>query len=253
MKRRAMLLVICLLVARLSSGQELNEEYRTGITNLINHLKKGNRKQVAEMVSYPFSREYPIPPVRNEQAFVARFDEIFDNTLKQRIINSKPSKDWSEMGWRGVMLYDGEVWIDSNVKLAAVNYQSETERKMKLRLIEADRARVHPSLTKFKRPVYILETSKYRIRIDETEEGIYRYASWPIAKSMREKPDLVISNGEMNDEGTGGNHTAVFKNKGFVYECAIIVLGAEDSPPAMLTIYEGEKKVLSQKAKIIGR
>jgi hypothetical protein len=242
-----------MLLTRLSFGQELTEEYRTGITNLINHLKKGNKKLVAEMVSYPFPREYPIPPVQNEQAFVARFDEIFDNTLKQRIINSKPSKDWSEVGWRGVMLHDGEVWIDSNVKLAAINYQSETERKMKVRLIEADRARVHSSLKKFKKPVYILETSKYRIRIDETEEGIYRYASWSIGKSMREKPDLVISSGEMNYEGTGGNHTAVFKNKGFVYECAIIVLGAEDSPPAMLTIYEGERKILSQKAKIIGR
>ena len=37
----------------------------------------------------------------------------------------------------------------------------------------------------------------------------------------------------------------------YVYECSIIVLGSVDSPPAMLTIYKGEKEILSQEAKLV--
>ncbi|GAB6120558.1 hypothetical protein [Dysgonomonas termitidis] len=44
-------------------------------------------------------------------------------------------------------------------------------------------------------PVKILETEKFRIQIDITNNGKYRYTSWSKGKRMPDKPDLIIENG----------------------------------------------------------
>ena len=68
---------------------------------------------------------------------------------------------------------------------------------------------------------------------------------------MSDKPDLIIMNGEFIQEGGGGNYTYEFKNGEYVYDCSIIIIGEETSPPALLTIFKDTKEILSQKAKII--
>ena len=251
MKRQLLLIVITLFFSQLAFGQAPKKEYQAGIANIIECLRNNRKEQLADLVAYPLQREYPIPPIKNKADFLLRFDQIFDDTLKQLIIHSRPATDWSEMGWRGIMLHQGEVWVDLQGTIIAINYQSQTEGTLRKRLIETDKKQLHPSLAVFTKPVYLLETSKFRIRIDEINAGKFRYASWPIAKSMRDKPDLVLNNGQWIFEGSGGNHRIEFKNAGYVYVCSIITLGATDSPPAELTIYKGEKEILSQHAQIV--
>jgi hypothetical protein len=251
MRHRLIIIAIATFFSQFTFGQELKKEYQEGIVHLIDCLKKNKKEQIAEMISYPLAREYPVPSIKNKQDFILRFNEIFDDTLKRLIITSKPATDWSEMGWRGIMLFQGDVWMDFEGRLIAINYQSKTEKEIKERLIATEKSKLHFSLVNFKKPVYILETAKFRIRIDDLSENNYRYASWPISKSMSEKPDLVLNNGQLIFDGSGGNHRIEFKNAGYVYECSIIVLGEDDSPPAMLTIYKGDKAILSQKAKIV--
>jgi hypothetical protein len=232
-------------------AQELSIDNKELIKNFIKCIKKGNKAEIARMASYPFRREYPIPNIKNEAEFVKRFFEVFDDTLLMQIRNSNLATDWSEMGWRGIMLFNGDVWLDFDGKLSGINYQPAKEIGILDSLIEDERKHVHESLSEFKSPVYILETSKFRIRIDDLGKGNYRYASWPIKKSMMEKPDLILLQGKFRAEGSGGNHSIIFKNGEYSYECSIIVMGEEGSPPAMLTIYKGEKEVLSQKANIV--
>ena len=81
-------------------------------------------------------------------------------------------------------------------------------------------------------------------------DGSYRYASWTLKNQMTEKPDLIIQNGIYIPEGSGGNHTYEFKNGNYTYDCSIIILGEEDSPPARLIVYNGEKEVLTQNARL---
>ena len=149
------------------------------------------------------------------------------------------------------MLLNGQLWIDYDGKILGVVYQSKVESIEKEKLINAERKSLHPSIKEYKQPIHILETTKFRIRIDDLGNGKYRYTSWSINNKMSEKPDIILDNGEYIPEGSGGNHTYEFKNKEFIYDCAIIVMGEDVSPPARLTIYKGDKEIISQKAQIV--
>ncbi len=61
----------------------------------------------------------------------------------------------------------GKVWHNYDGRLIAVNHQSEYEQKKKEELIRLEKSNLHKSIKEFKKPVYILETIKYRIRIDD--------------------------------------------------------------------------------------
>jgi hypothetical protein len=247
--------IICLFLTVLSinfvAGQDLKPEYQKFIKAFIGNVKNNKKEAVAAMISYPFKREYPIPTIKNKAEFVKRYNEIFDGKLKSEIIKSNPAKDWSQMGWRGIMLNQGTVWIDEEGRLIAINYQSKFELDLKNKIISIEKRKLHPSISKFKTPECVLETSKFKVRIDDLGNGNYRYASWSIKKNMSEKPDLVISNGKWFQEGTGGNHRFEFKNGQYVYECYITPMREKDAASASLTIYQNKKEILSQNAKIV--
>jgi len=233
-----------------ATGQELSKDNQQIISNFIDCVKNNNIQELSGKVAYPLRREYPIPEIQNQKEFQKRYSEVFDAKLINEITSSNPLKDWSDMGWRGIMLNQGEVWLDFDGKLLAVNYQSEFEAKVKAQLINAEKSNLHETIKDFKKPICILETTKFRIRIDEMSDGSYRYASWTLKNQMTEKPDLIIQNGIYIPEGSGGNHTYEFKNGNYTYDCSIIILGEEDSPPARLIVYNGEKEVLTQNARL---
>ena len=251
MKLKIIYLGILIFCNHLIVGQELKKEYQKKIINFIDCVKKDKKSTIAEMFLYPIERQYPLPKIKNRKEFIKRYDEIFDAKLKSLIIKSNPSKDWSEMGWRGIMLYNGDIWMDTEGRLSTINYQSKSESIMRNTIIESEKITLHPSIAKYQNPKYILETDKFRIRIDEITPNKYRYCSWDIKKSMSEKPDLIIKNGTSTPDGSGGNNKFIFKNGDYIYECYIIVIGESGAPPAEFTIYKGDKEILKQKVKKI--
>lgn len=252
MKKLIYIALVILSVTNVSS-QELKKEYQNFIQTFIDNVKGDKKEVIANMISYPLKRDTPIPEIKNKTEFIKRYSEIFDSDLKKEITSSKPDKDWSEMGWRGIMLNQGSLWIDTNGKIIAINHQSKFESDLKNKLIIGEKSKVHSSIAKFKEPVCVLETSKFRIRIDDMGNNKYRYASWSIKKKMTEKPDLIITNGKFIADGTGGNHSYEFKKSNYVYQCFIIVLGEKDAPPAKLVITQSTKTILSQDARIVPR
>ncbi|MBS7230480.1 hypothetical protein KHA90_05540 [Flavobacterium psychroterrae] len=234
-------------------SQDLKPEYQKFIKSFIDNVKNGKKEAVASIIKYPFARDYPIPTIKNKAEFIKRYDQIFDATLKNKIIKSNPAKDWSEVGWRGIMLNQGDIWIDTDGKLMSINYQSQFEKNLKDKLIAGEKGKLNSAIAKFKEPVSILETSKFRIRIDDLGNNNYRYASWSLKQSMSEKPDLIITNGKFIQDGTGGNHSFEFKKGNYIYTCDIIVLGEKDSPAARLIITQNGKEILNQDAKIVPR
>jgi hypothetical protein len=251
MKNRILYFAILIFCGQLTFSQDLKPEYQKFVKSFIANVKSNNKEGVAAFISFPMGREYPIPAVKNKADFIKRYDQIFDSTLKNEIIKSNPAKDWAEMGWRGIMLNQGTLWIDTDGKLITINYQSQAEKDLKNKLIASEKGKLHPSIAKFKAPEYILETSKFRIRIDDLGNDNYRYASWSIKKSMSDKPDLVITKGKWISDGSGGNSHFDFKKDAYLYQCYIIVLGTSESPPASLTISQNGKEILSQDAKIV--
>lgn len=235
------------------NAQDLKPEYQKIISKFISEVKSGDKEAIAKRIKFPFNRENPIPSVKNKADFIKRYNQIFDKVLIEKITKSNPVKDWSEVGWRGIMLNQGDLWIDTDGKIISINHQSDIELKMKNSLIAAQKKNVNASISKFKEPVAILETSKFRIRIDDLGNNKYRYASWSIKNKMTDKPDLIIENGVFVPDGTGGNHYYEFKKGNFKYKCYFIVIGEKNSPPATLTVYQSGKEILSQNAKIVSR
>src|SRR5262245_23493384 len=98
-------------------GQDLTKEQENLVIDFINSVKSKDKEKVISKISFPFSREYPIPSIKNKQEFLDRYNEVIDDQLTGIIINSRPSRDWSTVGWRGIMLLNGEVWLDYDGRL----------------------------------------------------------------------------------------------------------------------------------------
>jgi len=190
------------------------------VTAFIDKVKAG-KEELCKYIDYPFYRDYPIPPITNKEEFLRRYDEIFDETLLKMIVNSDIATDWCEMGVKGIMLGNGDVWISENGELIGINYQSETEKKRREEIIQIDKNSVHKSLKEFESLVWIMETDKYKIRIDDLGNDNFRYASWKVGNSMKNKPDVILTNGILRVEGSAGNQIYSFANGNFVYQCCI--------------------------------
>ncbi|MCD0469392.1 hypothetical protein [Flavobacterium sp. JAS] len=253
MKTRNLFLVLLIFCSGLIGAQDLKAEYQKLVKSFIDNIKSDNKGAIGDLIVYPLQREYPISDIVDKEGFVKRYAEVFDSNLKNEIITSNPEKDWSDMGLRGIMLNHGSIWIDIDGRLTAVNYQSKFETDLRNKLIASQKKELDSSIAFFQKPICILETSKFKIRIDNLGNNNYRYASWSIDKKMSEKPDLIICRGELVVEGIGGNHQYEFKKDNYTYECAFIILGEKNSPPAKLTIYQGGKAILKQDAKIIAK
>lgn len=245
------LLLLISFTAINASSQELEKAQQQIVLDFINTVKTNNKDSLAAKISYPLWRSYPITEVTDKQDFIKRYSELFDDKLIKMIINSNPSVDWHAAGFRGIMLLNGAVWLKYDGKLTAINYKTAAGSKRLAELIEADRNRLHSSIKIFENPKVILETSSLRIRIDDLGSGNYRYASWPIKSSMKDKPDLVLAHGELIPDGSGGNHRYSFKDDDYTYECAIMNFDGSTIPPALLTVLKDGKEVLKEPAKIL--
>ena len=221
------------------------------VFEFIKNVASDDREAIARKTSFPLRREYPLPSIENREEFLKRYDEVFDSTLRKQIAASNFAKDWASVGWRGIMFGRGVVWLDIDGSLRALNYQSEAERKKRALLIEQDKSSLYPAIREFVKPTLIMETAKHRIRIDNMGENKWRYVAWPINAKMSDKPDLILCDGARVFEGSGGNHYYKFKNGSFTYQCGINVIGSDETPPAELTVYKGDRVILEENAKVL--
>lgn len=218
------------------------------IAGFINTVKSHDKQALADKVSYPLRRQYPLPAVNNKQEFLARYNEIIDDSLVNIITHSDPAKDWSAVGWRGTMLNRGQVWLDDKGMVTGINYQTPKEAAKREALIVADKATLNPAIRGFKAPVMAFETDKYRVRIDDMGDDEFRYTSWTLNEKVADAPELIILDGKFIWEGSGGNHHFRFENKSYIYKVEVTRIGKEKAPPT-LTITQGDKTILSQRAK----
>lgn len=230
------------------SLQAFAQQNPSAIASFIGTVKTHDKQALADKVVYPLRRQYPLPAVNNKQEFLARYNEIIDDTLVNIIISSDPAKDWSTVGWRGTMLNRGQVWLDDNGKVTGINYQTQKEAAKREAMIAADKAALHPSIRDFKDPVMVFETDKYRVRIDDMGDDEFRYTSWTLNEKVSDAPELTILDGKFIWEGSGGNHHFLFENKSYSYKVEVTRMGKEKAPPTLI-ITQGDKTILSQRAK----
>ncbi|MBP7498588.1 MAG: hypothetical protein KA796_01830, partial [Chryseobacterium sp.] len=84
------ILILLLLIFNLSFAQNnLDKTEIENIQKLINLFKTKNVDGISKVITYPLTREYPIPSVKNEADLKKRFNQIFDKTIIDEISNSK--------------------------------------------------------------------------------------------------------------------------------------------------------------------
>lgn len=242
------LLFLILLVSEIgySQSEKLDDYKIDNIKNVIALFKQKNIDKISNIISFPLDREYPIPSIKDKNEFRQRFSQVFDKTLVSMIANSK-IKQWSEVGWRGIMLDNGIVWIESyEGKITAVNYQSAFEKKLKKDLIAKEKENLHISLKTFKSPTYKIKTKNYLIRIDKLSDYKYRYASWKTNKIESSKPDIILNNGELEFDGSGGNHVITFSNGNYTYKVYRNIMGEDNSPDITFEVEKDGKIILTE-------
>ncbi|MCR3972602.1 hypothetical protein NUK55_16050 [Aeromonas veronii] len=245
---KALLLLGTLWVALPVSADEeqLPAEYRPFVQQLVDAAEARDHQALANQMKYPFKQEYPIPAIKTPAEMLTRFDEVFDDAILKSIATSRVGQDWQTMGWRGIMLGSGEVWMDFDGKVIGINHQTARAAKLKAELIAGQKSGLHPSVREYKSPELMWQTEKFTIRIDELDDGHYRYASWAKGKTLADKPDLVLKNGTVRVEGTGGNHTYLFTSGPYRYECVVTVLGERGVPPGELVVYKDDVEIVHQ-------
>jgi len=209
------------------SNLQNDEERETEIESLISietmfiNWVKAGKEELSKHIDYPLYREYPIPPIRNREEFLRRYDEIFDTTLLKMIFDTNTAIIWTENWRRYIIVFDRDNgWRDEyEDKVTAINYQSKAETNKKETLIKSYRNSVHESLKNFEIPIAEMETKSYKIRIDDMGNNNYRYASWKVGKSIKEKPDLILTNGTLINDGTEGYFIYSFTNGNYIYQC----------------------------------
>ncbi|MFV0596889.1 hypothetical protein [Shewanella sp.] len=224
----------------------LEVEYVPQVQALIDAAKAGDRQAIAEQISYPLKREYPLPDVQNPQQMLERFGQVFDSKLLVQIANSTTENNWESMGWRGIMLDHGSVWLDFDGKISGINYQSPEEAKLRDELIAEQKSTLHESVREFTSPELAWETARFTIRVDAIDRNQYRYAAWAKGKSLSEKPDLVLNKGKLVLDGNGGNHSFQFKSGPYLYVCDVIVLSAEERPIGELLVYKNDQLLVQE-------
>lgn len=113
------------------------------------------------------------------------------------------------------------------------------------------RKHLYFELRNFDNEIVFMQTNKFKILLDYLSDGSIRYASWSKDKNISEKPDLILKNGILKYDGNGGNHSYIFKNYDYKYECEINVIVPDSYPDAFLNIYKGDENISRQRAEFI--
>lgn len=92
------------------------------------------------------------------------------------------------------------------------------------------------------------ENNKFIIRVDRLSNGKLIYRSWNKPKQVNEKPDLILENGEIDKQGTGGGYHFIFANGDWKYilEDNQIAESAESTGLFIRVLKNNEEKLYSK-------
>lgn len=243
--------LLLLYISNLCVAQELKQEYQVLVKEFIEFVKVDNIDSLKTRILYPINRDYPLSDIKNEKEFNDLYNLIFDEDLKNEIIKSNSATDWSSVGWRGIMLNNGTLWLDYDGKLISINYHSKNEKDERIKLIKKDKELIHEKIKNYQTPILIATTDRFKIRIDELENEKFRYVSWSVNSEMSVKPDLILTSGKLIRQGNGGNHFYEFINGNYRYELHVNVISSPDASPAELIVYKDDVELISQSVKTL--
>jgi len=99
----------------------------------------------------------------------------------------------------------------------------------------------------------IIKTKKFKIKIDLQPNGNYLYQSWGVNGKVTSKPSMIISNGELIPDGTGGNYYYEFSNNGYTYQIwrNYLTDSAKKAPYTLMVTDQNGKTVVNQDGYVV--
>lgn len=91
----------------------------------------------------------------------------------------------------------------------------------------------------------IIKTKKFKIKIDKQPNGNYLYQSWGANTKISAKPSMIISDGEVVPDGSGGNYYFEFNNNGTLYQVwRNYLTNSSKKAPYTLVVIDGNGETL---------
>ncbi|MDN3692231.1 hypothetical protein QWZ06_08125 [Chryseobacterium tructae] len=99
----------------------------------------------------------------------------------------------------------------------------------------------------------IIKTKKFKIRIDKQPNGKYLYQSWNANANITAKPSMIISDGELIPDGTGGNYYFNFNNDGHSYQVwrNYLTDSAKKAPYTLVVYDSNDQEIVRQDAQVV--
>lgn len=99
----------------------------------------------------------------------------------------------------------------------------------------------------------IIKTKKFKVRIDKQPNGNYLYQSWGANTKITAKPSMIISNGELVPDGSGGNYYFEFNNNGTIYQVwrNYLTASAKKAPYTLVVIDANGETLVRQDAQVV--
>ncbi len=221
----------------------VNDSLPVDVTDIVKAVANDDSVSFSSHVSYPLERPYPLRDIQNEKEMKAYYPVMVDDSLR-KVIAKSSSSEWSEAGWRGWTVKDGQyLWIDGDVY--AVNYMSPKEKMLKDSLVKREKASLHAKLRGGWTPEWVMEDvaegTVYRIDADSASvstadpsvitDGTYRLAVYRKGGDLSRHPDRLLR-GKRRLEGSAGSL--------FYYFSDSPIKEANDSVEYVIEVYSSE-------------
>jgi hypothetical protein len=210
----------------LSSGAQSSSGDKASVdTAVVKHFRQiikliesDNATELSKLISYPLKRENPLPDIENPTDFISHYKLLFDSSFKNLLKQYNDSDIFNHEDSYGLVggNFSGEIWINEDGKISAINYSSKEEKTAKQILIDKIKNEMYPAVSSWNENVLVARSEKLLIRVDRTDKGL-RYACWSNKRTIKDSPDIVLYEGVEDAHGTMGGWTLTFKNGDWTY------------------------------------
>ena len=99
----------------------------------------------------------------------------------------------------------------------------------------------------------IIKTKKFKIKIDKQPNGNYLYQSWGANTKISAKPSMIISDGAITPDGSGGNYYFEFNNNGTLYQVwrNYLTNSSKKAPYTLVVVAPNGDELVRQDAQVV--
>ncbi len=120
-----------------SGARSLSEDEASVDTSIVKRFRQiikliesDNATELSKLISYPLKRENPLPDIKNSTDFISNYKLLFDSSFKNLLKQYNDSNIFEHNFSYGLVggNFSGEIWIDENGEISAINYSSKEEQ-----------------------------------------------------------------------------------------------------------------------------